>query len=145
MLAVLFHPLLICGGAAIFAATSWSAFRANPGPHGFSEIVYEFASAAANNGSGFEGLADNNPYWNVATGVVLLLGRFPALVLPIAIAGFLAQKKRVPPSTGTLRTDDLTFGAMLLGTVLLVGALSFMPAVVLGPIADHLTTAAATP
>ncbi len=146
MLAILVHPILICGGTALFAATVWGrATVANPGPHGFSEILYEFTSAAANNGSGFEGLADNNPYWNIATGVVLLLGRFPSLVLPIAIAGFLAQKKRVPPSTGTLRTDDLTFGAMLLGTVLLVGALSFMPAVVLGPIADHLTTVVATP
>ena len=146
MLAILIHPLLICGGTALFAGTAWGpATVANPGPHGFSEILYEFTSASANNGSGFEGLADNNPYWNIATGVVLLLGRFPALVLPVAIAGFLSQKKRVPPSTGTLRTDDLTFGAMLLGTVLLVGALSFMPAVVLGPIADHLSTAATTP
>ena len=111
---------------------------ANPGPHGFSEILYEFTSAAANNGSGFEGLGDNNPAWNIATGIVLLLGRFPALVLPLALAGFLAAKKRVPQTTGTLRTDNLTFAGMLLGTVLLVGALSFMPAVVLGPIADHL-------
>ncbi len=142
MLAVLFHPLLICGGAAIFAATSWSAFRANPGPHGFSEIVYEFASAAANNGSGFEGLADNNPPWNIATGIVLLLGRFPALIFPLAIAGFLSRKKRVPETTGTLRTDNLTFALMLLGTVILVGALSFLPTIVLGPIADHLTTSA---
>jgi K+-transporting ATPase ATPase A chain len=138
MLAVLFHPLLILGGTAIFAATTWKAFCANPGPHGFSEILYEFTSAAANNGSGFEGLADNNPPWNVATGIVLLLGRFPALIFPLAIAGFLSQKKRVPQTVGTLRTDDLTFAGMLLGTVLLVGALSFMPAVVLGPIADHL-------
>jgi K+-transporting ATPase ATPase A chain len=146
MLAILIHPLVICCGTAIFAATDWGrATVANPGPHGFSEILYEFTSAAANNGSGFEGLADNNPPWNIATGIVLLLGRFPALVLPIAIAGFLAQKKHVPPSTGTLRTNDLTFGAMLIGTVLLVGALSFMPAVVLGPIADHLSAAAAAP
>ncbi len=144
MLAILIHPLLICCGAALFSATDWGRGTvANPGPHGFSEILYEFTSASANNGSGFEGLADNNPHWNIATGIVLLLGRFPALVLPIAIAGFLAQKKRVPPSSGTLLTNDLTFGAMLLGTVLLVGALSFMPAVVLGPIADHLATAAA--
>ena len=69
---------------------------ANPGPHGFSEILYEFTSAAANNGSGFEGLADNNPAWNIATGIVLLLGRFPALILPLAVAGFLSTKKRVP-------------------------------------------------
>jgi K+-transporting ATPase ATPase A chain len=146
MLAILIHPLLICCGAALFASHDWGRGTvANPGPHGFSEILYEFTSAAANNGSGFEGLADNNPPWNIATGIVLLLGRFPALVLPIAIAGFLAQKKHVPPSTGTLRTNDLTFGAMLIGTVLLVGALSFMPAVVLGPIADHLSATAAAP
>jgi K+-transporting ATPase ATPase A chain len=140
MLAVLLHPLLICGGTALFAATSWKAFCANPGPHGFSEILYEFTSAAANNGSGFEGLSDNNPAWNIATGIVLLLGRFPALIFPLAIAGFLSQKKRVPRTVGTLRTDNWTFAGMLLGTVLLVGALSFMPAVVLGPIADHLMT-----
>ncbi|APW58950.1 potassium-transporting ATPase subunit KdpA [Paludisphaera borealis] len=140
MLAILIHPLLICAGAALFAATDWGAkTTANPGSHGFSEILYEFTSAAANNGSGFEGLADNNPAWNIATGVVLLLGRFPALILPLAVAGFLSTKKRVPQTTGTLRTDNLTFAGMLLGTVLLVGALSFMPAVVLGPIADHLS------
>jgi K+-transporting ATPase ATPase A chain len=139
MIAVLLHPLLICCGAGLFAATAWGAKTvANPGSHGFSEILYEFTSAAANNGSGFEGLADNNPPWNVATGIVLLLGRFPALLLGLALAGFLSAKKRVPETTGTLRTDNLTFAGMLLGTVLLVGALSFMPAVVLGPIADQL-------
>ena len=127
-------------GMGLFAATAWGEkTTANPGPHGFSEILYEFTSSAANNGSGFEGLGDNTPPWNVACGIVLLLGRFPALVLPIVLAGFLAAKKRVPYSSGTLRTDNLTFAFMLLGTVLLVGALSFMPAVVLGPVADHLT------
>ena len=123
MLAILIHPLLITGGAALFAATDWGAKTvANPGPHGFSEILYEFASAAANNGSGFEGLSDNNPAWNIATGIVLLLGRFPAALFPIAIAGFLAEKKRTPPTSGTLLTNNLTFAVMLLGTVLLVGA-----------------------
>jgi potassium-transporting ATPase potassium-binding subunit len=146
MIVVLIHPLVITCGTAFFAATGWAqATVANPGSHGFSEVLYEFTSAAANNGSGFEGLSDNNPAWNIATGVVLLLGRFPALVLPIAIAGFLSEKKRAPQTSGTLLTNDLTFGAMLLGTVLLVGALSFMPAVVLGPIADHLSTAAPGP
>jgi len=141
MIAVLIHPLLICCGAALFASTDWGTkTTANPGPHGFSEILYEFTSAAANNGSGFEGLADNNPAWNIATGIVLLLGRFPALILPLAVAGFLSTKKRVPETTGTLKTNNLTFAGMLLGTVLLVGALSFMPAVVLGPVADHLST-----
>ncbi|MFO0908989.1 MAG: potassium-transporting ATPase subunit KdpA [Isosphaeraceae bacterium] len=143
MLVVLIHPLLILAGAGLFAASPFgSTTVANPGPHGFSEILYEFSSAAANNGSGFEGLSDNTPAWNVATGIVLLLGRFPALVIPLAIAGALAVKKPVPQTSGTLRTDDLTFAGMLLGTVLLVGALSFMPAVVLGPVADHLRTLA---
>src|SRR5207248_97973 len=91
MLAVLLHPLLICCGAGLFAANAWGkATVANPGPHGFSEILYEFTSAAANNGSGFEGLSDNNPPWNIATGIVLLLGRVPAPILPLAVAGFLA-------------------------------------------------------
>jgi potassium-transporting ATPase potassium-binding subunit len=143
MIAILIHPLLITCGTALFAGTAWGTkTTANAGAHGFSEILYEFTSAAANNGSGFEGLADNNPAWNIAAGVVLLLGRFPALVLPIAIGGFLAQKKRVPTTSGTLLTNDFTFAMMLLGTVLLVGALSFMPAVVLGPVADHLSAAA---
>ncbi len=101
MIVVLIHPLLITCGTALFAATGWGkTTAANPGSHGFSEVLYEFTSAAANNGSGFEGLADNNPAWNIATGFVLLLGRFPALVLPIAIAGFLAEKKRVPADVG---------------------------------------------
>ena len=140
MIVMLLHPLLILSAAGLFSATDWGAkTTANPGPHGFSEILYEFTSSAANNGSGFEGLGDNTPAWNVACGIVLLLGRFPALLLPIALAGFLAAKKHVPYSSGTLRTDNLTFAFMLLGTVLLVGALSFMPAVVLGPVADHLT------
>jgi K+-transporting ATPase ATPase A chain len=139
MIMMLIHPLLILAGAGLFAATEWGAKTvANPGAHGFSEILYEFTSAAANNGSGFEGLSDNNPAWNIATGMVLLLGRFPALVLPLALAASLGSKKRVPSTTGTLRTDTLTFAGMLLGTVLLVGALSFMPAAVLGPVADHL-------
>jgi K+-transporting ATPase ATPase A chain len=146
MMAILIHPLVICCGAGLFAATLWGkATVANPGPHGFSEILYEFTSAAANNGSGFEGLADNNPAWNIATGIVLLIGRFPPLILPLAVAGFLSMKKPVPFTAGTLRTDNLTFFGMLLGTVLLVGALSFMPALVLGPVADHLTVAVVQP
>ncbi len=139
MVAILIHPLVITCGTALFAATTWgSSTTANPGAHGFSEILYEFTSSAANNGSGFEGLSDNNPAWNIATGVVLLLGRFPSLLLPLAIAGSLAVKKPTPPSLGTLPTDNFTFGMTLMGVVLLVGALSFMPAVVMGPVADAL-------
>jgi potassium-transporting ATPase potassium-binding subunit len=139
MIALLLHPLIICVPAALFAATAWGQSTVgNPGPHEFSEILYEFASSAATNGSGFEGLSDNNPPWNIATGIVMLLGRYPALIVPLAIAGSLARKPRLPQTFGTLRTDDLTFAGLLLGTMLLVGALSFLPPAVLGPVADFL-------
>jgi hypothetical protein len=85
-----------------------------------------------------EGLVDNNPPWNIATGLVLLLGRYPALIIPLAIAGAMGRKAWLPRNAETLRTDDLTFAGLLLGTMLLVGALSFLPAVVLGPVADFL-------
>ncbi|MCA9632925.1 MAG: potassium-transporting ATPase subunit A [Myxococcales bacterium] len=138
-LALLLHPLLILGGTAVFAATPWGVQSvANPGSHGFSEILYEMSSAAANNGSGFEGLGDNTLPWNVLTGAWMFLGRYLPIVLPLAIAGFLSEKKRVPETTGTLRTDTPLFGCLLLGSVLLLGGLLFLPAAVLGPIAEHL-------
>jgi K+-transporting ATPase ATPase A chain len=138
-LALLLHPMLILGGTAIFAATSWGVDTiANPGSHGFSEILYEFSSAAANNGSGFEGLGDNTVPWNIATGLWMFLGRYLPIILPLAIAGFLAEKKLVPETAGTFRTDSALFGVLLLGSVLLLGALLFLPAAVLGPIAEHL-------
>jgi K+-transporting ATPase ATPase A chain len=137
-LALLLHPLLILGGTAVFAATSWGASTvANPGSHGFTEILYEMSSAAANNGSGFEGLADNTMAWNVVTGLFIFLGRYIPIVLPLAIAGFLGEKRLVPETTGTFRTDTALFGLLLLGIVLLLGALLFLPAAVLGPIAEH--------
>lgn len=139
-LALLLHPLLILGGTALFAATPWGAGAiANPGSHGFSEILYEFSSAAANNGSGFEGLVDNTVPWNIATGLVMFMGRYLPIVLPLALAGFLTEKKIVPETSGTFRTDSPLFGVLLLGSVLLIGALLFLPAAVLGPIAEHLT------
>lgn len=150
MLALLCHPILVLGPTGLFAAFDWGAkSTANPGPHGFSEILYEFSSASANNGSGFEGLADtyganNNPspaayapHWDIATGLVMLIGRFVPIVAPLALVGGLAAKKRTPFTVGTLRTDTVTFGVVLLGTVVLVGALLFLPAAVLGPVADH--------
>jgi len=141
MLALLTHPLLILGGTAIFAATAWGAATvANPGAHGFSEIMYEFTSSAANNGSGFEGLGDNTVPWNIATGIVMLLSRFIPLLLPLAIAGAMAVKTPVQETLGTLRTDTALFGGVILGTVILIGALLFMPVAVLGPVAEHLTT-----
>jgi K+-transporting ATPase ATPase A chain len=141
LLALLVHPLLILVGTALFASTPWGAATVlNKGAHGFSEILYEFSSAAANNGSGFEGLGDNTVPWNVATGIVMLLGRYIPIVLPLAIAGSLAAKKPVPETTGTLRIDTPLFAFVILGSVLLIGALLFMPVAVLGPVADYLTT-----
>lgn len=142
LLAILIHPLFILGGTALFALTSWGAATVhNPGAHGFSEILYEFSSAAANNGSGFEGLGDNTVPWNLATGVIMLLARFIPIIFPLAIAGFLAAKKPTPETTGTLRTDTLLFGMVIMGSVLFVGALLFLPVAVLGPIAEHLAGA----
>ena len=143
LLAILIHPLFILGGTALFAATSWGTSTVNnPGFHGFSEILYEFSSAAANNGSGFEGLGDNTIPWNVATGIVMLLARYIPIIFPLAIAGSLAAKKPSLETTGTLRTDTPLFGFVILGSVVLIGALLFMPVAVLGPIAEHLVAAA---
>ena len=142
LLALLVHPLFILGGTALFALTAWGALSVhNPGAHGFTEILYEFSSAAANNGSGFEGLRDNTVPWNVATGMIMLLARFIPIVLPLAIAGSLAAKKPAPHTAGTLRTDTLLFGMVILGSVLFIGALLFLPLAVLGPIAEHLAAA----
>jgi K+-transporting ATPase ATPase A chain len=139
LLALLIHPLFILGGTAIFALMPWGVSTVhNPGAHGFTEILYEFSSAAANNGSGFEGLGDNTIPWNVATGVIMLLARFIPIILPLAIAGSLAAKKTAPETTGTLRTDSLLFGTVIFGSVLFIGALLFLPVAVLGPIAEHL-------
>lgn len=142
LVALLAHPLFILGGVSIFAATPWGqATVQDPGPHGLSEIVYEFSSAAANNGSGFEGLGDNTPPWNIATGCVMLLARFIPIILPLAIVGSLASKKRLAESAGTFRTDSALFGVILTGVLLIVGALLFLPLGVLGPIAEHLAVA----
>ena len=108
----------------------------NPSYHGFSEMLYEYTSANANNGSGFEGLGDNNIFWNVTTGIVLLIGRFLPIIAPIAIVGLLANKKFIPESPGTLRTDSATFGAMTLAVIIILTALSYLPALALGPIAE---------
>jgi K+-transporting ATPase ATPase A chain len=139
VLAVFAHALFLLGGTALFAATPWGAgTTSNPGAHGFSQILYEFSSAAANNGSGFEGLGDDTVPWNVATGLVMLLARFVPIVLPLAIAGSLAQKRPTASSAGTLAIDGATFGVMLLATIVFLGALTFLPAAALGPVAEHL-------
>jgi K+-transporting ATPase ATPase A chain len=139
-LVILLHPFLILLGTAIAAFTAAMdpniGWLANPSFHGFSEMLYEFTSAAANNGSGFEGLGDNTPFWNIATGTVMLIGRYLPIIGPIAIAGSLASKKTIPESEGTLKVDTVAFGVVLLGVLVVVAALSFFPALTLGPIAE---------
>lgn len=139
MIIALLHPLLILAGTALTVSMPalGRATVANPGYHGFSEILYEFTSSAANNGSGFEGLGDNTPWWNIATGLVLLLGRFLPIIGPVAIAGMLAEKKYIPEGNGTLRTDTGTFGMMVFAVILIITALSFFPTLALGPLAEH--------
>ena len=139
ILAVFAHALFVLAGTALFAATAWGKDTLNnTGAHGFSEILYEFSSSSANNGSGFEGLGDNTVPWNVATGLVMLLARFVPILLPLAIAGSMAKKRPTAQSAGTLAIDTTTFGVMLLATILFLGALTFFPAAALGPIAEHL-------
>ncbi|MBC9911108.1 potassium-transporting ATPase subunit KdpA [Chitinophaga varians] len=144
----LLSPFLILAGTAL---SSWvlahhpdanwavkpSAWLNNPGYHGFSEMLYEYTSSNANNGSGFEGLGDGNVFWNVSTGFVLILGRFLPIIGPVAIAGIMASKKYIPESAGTLRTDSLTFGAMTFAVIIVLTALSYFPALALGPIAEY--------
>lgn len=143
MLIALLHPFLILTGTALasflFANNpeAYSAWLANPGFHGFSEMLYEFSSSSANNGSGFEGLGDNTPFWNIACGIVMLLARYLPIIGPVAIAGILASKKFIPESNGTLKTDTATFGLMVFAVIAIVAALSFFPALTLGPIAEY--------
>ena len=129
----------ILGGVAVFAVTPWGLETIqDPGSHGLSEIVYEFSSAAANNGSGFEGLDDSTVPWNVATGTIMLMARYLPIILPLAIAGSLGAKKATSEGAGTFRTDSWMFGIILAGTVLIVGALLFLPLAILGPISEYL-------
>ncbi len=148
-LVTLLSAFLIKGGTALaayyfvnHADAAWAVQPANwlnnPGNHGFSEMFYEFTSANANNGSGFEGLGDNNVFWNVTTGFVLLFGRFLPIIGPVAIIGLLANKKYIPASAGTLKVDSLTFGVLTFAIILIITALSYFPPLVLGPIADYL-------
>ncbi|MBC5838155.1 potassium-transporting ATPase subunit KdpA [Flavobacterium muglaense] len=141
MIIALIHPFLILVGTAITTAMPQygTATLNNPGFHGLSEMLYEFTSASANNGSGFEGLGDNTFWWNVSTGIVLLLARFLPIIGPVAIAGLLAQKKYIPENDGTLKTDTATFGVVTLTVILIIAALAFFPVLALGPIAEYFT------
>ncbi|NTW59994.1 MAG: potassium-transporting ATPase subunit KdpA, partial [Nitrospirae bacterium] len=141
-LAVLVVNALVKIGTAIgVATTAGTAGVANPGPHGFSEILYAFSSAANNNGSAFAGLSANTVFYNTALGTAMFLGRFWVILPVLAIAGSLAKKKQVPASLGTLPTHTPLFVALLIGVILIVGALTFMPAWALGPIAEQLMAA----
>ncbi|HET6955237.1 MAG TPA: potassium-transporting ATPase subunit KdpA, partial [Vicinamibacterales bacterium] len=113
----------------------------NPGPHGLSEILYAFTSGTANNGSAFAGLSANTKWYNVTIGAAMLIGRFFMIVPMLAIAGSLGRKKRVPPSTGTFPVTTPLFSALLVGVIVIVGALTFFPALSLGPIVEHLLMA----
>ena len=138
----LLHPFLILVFTAIssylFAhnPTAYAGWLNNPGNHGFSEMLYEYTSSSANNGSGFEGLGDGVPFWNITCGIVMLLARFLPIIGPVAIAGILANKKYVPESAGTLKTDTSTFAIMVFAVIFIIAALSFFPALALGPIAE---------
>jgi potassium-transporting ATPase potassium-binding subunit len=146
----LLHPLLILSGTALssYLYTHNPALHAswlnNPGYHGYSEMLYEYTSSSANNGSGFEGLGDSQPaegavFWNITCGLIMLLSRFLPIIGPVAIAGILAKKKFIPESAGTLHTDTITFGILTYGVIIIIAALAFFPALTLGPIAEFFT------
>jgi K+-transporting ATPase ATPase A chain len=141
---ILIPALFILGGTALAVMVeAGKSAVANPGAHGFSEILYAFSSAAGNNGSAFAGLSANSPFYNIALGVAMLIGRYGIIIPVLAIAGSLAAKKTVPASVGTLPTHTPLFVMLLIGTVILVGALTFVPALALGPVVEHLMMNAA--
>ncbi|MGE4448491.1 MAG: potassium-transporting ATPase subunit KdpA [Azospira sp.] len=137
--AILATPLAVLLGTALsLMLEAGAAGVFNPGAHGFSEVLYAFSSAANNNGSAFAGLGANTPYYNTALGLAMLFGRFTIIAAVLAIAGSLAAKKRIPPSAGTLPTHTPLFVVLLIGTVIVVGALTFLPSLALGPVVEHL-------
>src|SRR5208283_1307801 len=150
MIALLIHPFMILFPTGLFAATSWGLKAvSNPGAHGLSQMLYQFSSASANNGSAFDGLAVVYGFanstsaaptaiaWDIATGLVMMFSRFIPIIAPMAMAAYLGEKKSSPFGLGTLRDDTPTFGFLLFGTIVIIGALLFLPVAALGPIADH--------
>jgi K+-transporting ATPase ATPase A chain len=138
---LLVTPLLVLTPTAI---ASYAAAKGpgltwlnNPSYHGFSEMLYEFTSANANNGSGFEGLGDNVYFWNILCGIIMFLARFLPIIGPVAISGMLAEKKYIPESAGTLKAESYTFAIMVLGIIIIVSALNFFPALAIGPLAEY--------
>jgi K+-transporting ATPase ATPase A chain len=138
-------PILtaLVGTAIAVMVDAGKAGVANPAMHGFSEILYAFSSASANNGSAFAGLSANTPFYNTALGLVMFFARYWIIVPVLAIAGSMVTKKKVPVSAGTLPTHTPLFVGVLIGTVIIIGALSFFPALALGPVVEHLVMAGA--
>jgi K+-transporting ATPase ATPase A chain len=137
-LAILVPIAGLLGFTALAATTQWGLKGpANSGPHGFSEILYAFTSCIGNNGSAFAGLTGNTPWYNLTLGLATLIGRFFLIVPVLALAGSLGRKKTIPPSAGSFPVSGITFTLLLIGTVLIVGALTFFPAISLGPIVEH--------
>ncbi|MEK3807242.1 potassium-transporting ATPase subunit KdpA [Bacillus sp. FSL H8-0547] len=137
---LLIHPFLILGSTALALYTPLGSDGiSNPGFHGLSQVLYEYTSSAANNGSGFEGLGDATPFWNISTGIVMFIGRYFGIIAMLAVGASLAAKKLVPETIGTFRTDTSLFGTIFVGAVFIVGALTFFPVLVLGPVAELLT------
>lgn len=141
-LLILLQPLVVLGFTAITLAIPSITGNSNPGFHGVSQVFYEYTSAFANNGSGFEGLGDATYWWNLSASVVLALGRYPALIVPLAVAALMARKRPAPESAGSLGVETPTFALTLIAVVAILIVLQFMPALVLGPIADHLSLTA---
>ena len=135
---ILIQPIVILGFTSITLFFPELTGNSNPAYHGVSQVLYEYVSAFANNGSGFEGLADNTVWWNVSCSIALLLGRFPTLIIPLIIATRLAAKRQAPESKGSLNVETPTFALTLIAIVVMLTLLQFMPVLVLGPIADHL-------
>ena len=139
-LSIIIHPLLILGFTALAVSVNEGVQGiTNPGFHGLSQVLYEFSSSAANNGSGFEGLSDNNLFWNITCGLVMFLGRYLSIIIQLAIAGSLSKKVNVNETIGTLKTDNLTFSIIIVIVVYIFSALTFLPVLALGPIAEWLT------
>jgi potassium-transporting ATPase potassium-binding subunit len=137
-LLILLQPLVVLGFSAVTLAFPALTGHSNPGFHGISQVLYEYASAFANNGSGFEGLGDATLWWNLSCAIVLILGRYPALIVPLAVAARMASKRPAPESAGTLRVETSTFALTLVAVIAALTLLQFLPVLVLGPIADHL-------
>lgn len=144
-LLILLQPLVVLSFSAVTLAIPSITGNSNPAFHGISQVFYEYTSAFANNGSGFEGLGDATYWWNLSCSVVLALGRFPALIVPLAVAGLLARKRVAPESSGTLHVETPTFALTLVAVVVILTVLQFTPALVMGPIAEHLTFYSAAP